>query len=64
MAGIGHKNSGKPKDIEILERLEEVSLLSDLDLTVTISTANLRWLVYRAGLWVRRDDENEFNKIV
>lgn len=57
----GRKNSGKPKDLEVLEQLEEVSLLSDLDKTVTISTANLRWLVNKAGSWVRRSEENEFN---
>ena len=54
----GRKNSGKPKDIEVLEQLEEVSLLSDLDVTVTISTANLRWLVNKAGMWIRRSDED------
>ncbi|WP_342515340.1 hypothetical protein MKY34_16885 [Sporosarcina sp. FSL K6-1522] len=54
----GRKNSGKPKDVEVLEQLEEVSLLSDLDVTVTISTANLRWLVNKAGNWVRRSDED------
>lgn len=53
----GRKNSGKHKDLEILERLEEISMLSDLDLTVTISTANLRWLVNKAGNWVRHRDD-------
>lgn len=57
----GRKNSGKPKDVEVLEQLEEVSLLSELDVTVTISTANLRWLVNKAGLWVRREDSGSVN---
>ena len=57
----GRKNSGKPKDIEVLEQLEEVSLRSDLDITVTISTANLRWLVNKAGMWVRRENNESIN---
>lgn len=60
MERLGRKNSGRPKDLELLEQLEEVSLLSDLDVTVTISTANLRWLVNKAGNWVRKDEKNGF----
>lgn len=54
MAKLGHKNSGKPSDVKQLEQLESVMYENDFDLTVTISTANLKWLVEKAGNWVRR----------
>lgn len=60
----GRKNSGKHKDLEVIEQLEEVSLLSELDVTVTISAANFRWLVNRAGLWIRRGETDEYSKTV
>lgn len=56
MKSRGRENSGKPKDIVVLEQLEEALEDKYFDKTVTISTNNLRWLMHRAGLWVRRDD--------
>lgn len=55
MNNLGHKNSGRQKDVVILEQLEEALGNKYFDDTVTISTKNLRWLLHRAGLWVRRD---------
>lgn len=52
----GHKNSGKQKDVERIEQLEEYVFYNDLDKTVTVSVANLKWLVEKSGLWVRRGD--------
>lgn len=60
----GHENSGKQKDIERLEQLEKYVFFNDLDKTVTVSTANLKWLVEKSGLWVRRGDSDGFNKTV
>ncbi|MEK5038804.1 hypothetical protein [Sporosarcina sp. FSL K6-3457] len=57
----GRKNSGKQKDIERIEQLEEYVFYNDLGKTVTVSSANLKWLVEKSGLWVRRSEENEFN---
>lgn len=50
----GRKNNGNLKDIEILENLERFLILNDYDSTITISTANLKWLVDKAGRYVRK----------
>lgn len=55
MKSLGRKNSGKPKDLVVLEQLEEALEDKYFDATVTISTNNLRFLIHRAGLWVRRE---------
>ncbi|KAA0965849.1 hypothetical protein FQ087_06165 [Sporosarcina sp. ANT_H38] len=55
MTKLGHKNSGKSSDSERLEQLEGVLHENDFGYSVTISTANLKWLVEKAGKWVRRD---------
>ena len=52
----GRKNSGKQKDVERIEQLEEFIFFNELDKTVTVSSANLKWLVEKSGLWVRRGD--------
>lgn len=54
MKHIGHKNSGRPKDIVQLEQLEEALEDKYFDETVTISTSNLRWLMQKSRLWVQR----------
>ncbi|MBO1909638.1 hypothetical protein J4G37_33150 [Microvirga sp. 3-52] len=55
MARHGRKNNGNPKDIVKLEQLENVLQENDFDITITVSTANLKWLVDKAGRWVRRE---------
>lgn len=61
MKSLGRKNSGKPKDLVVLEQLEEALEDSYFDTTVTISTNNLRWLMQKSRLWVQRGnlDSNE-----
>ena len=61
MNNLGRTNSGRPKDIVVLEQLEEALEDKYFDETVTISTNNLRWLMHRAGLWVRRDSKDDAN---
>ena len=53
----GRGNSGKSKDIVVLEQLESALADKYFDKTVTISANNLRWLIHRAGRWVRRGED-------
>lgn len=62
MKSLGRKNSGRPKDIVQLEQLEEALEHQYLDETVTISGSNLKWLIYRAGLWVRKGNVDSEEK--
>lgn len=57
MKSLGRKNSGRQKDLVVLEQLEEALEDKYSDETVTISSNNLRWLMDRAGLWVRRNNK-------
>lgn len=62
MKSLGRKNSGKPKDIVMLEQLEEALEDKYFDATITISANNLRWLMHRSGLWVRRGNVDSDEK--
>lgn len=56
----GRKNNGNQKDVVILEQLESAlqdnEFSYDPSVTITVSTANLKWLIEKAGRWVRRDE--------